>query len=174
MKICSKCKESKPGSMFHKNHKSPDGLQYKCKSCCLEDTKIWYANNRERAIQNSMRWRREHRKTANEIDSRYRQKHLCRLRARARHRYRQRTEKWLSILVGVFGKLACSRCGYDVSFVALDLHHKDRTVKTKGFNDFRKLAPTKSRIEEVKGCDLLCRNCHSLFHWDHEKFMEDI
>jgi hypothetical protein len=32
-KVCAKCKEAKPPDQFHKNHKSPDKLNYYCKKC---------------------------------------------------------------------------------------------------------------------------------------------
>lgn len=42
-KVCSKCKQALPVSMFHKNIKRPDGLQTYCKECGKE-----YAQKRKR------------------------------------------------------------------------------------------------------------------------------
>lgn len=38
MKKCTKCKEDKPFSEYHKNYKNNDGLHYHCKSCRKEET----------------------------------------------------------------------------------------------------------------------------------------
>ena len=44
-KKCSKCKIKKDLSLFHKKKSVPDGLQYVCKSCHLENNRIWRAKN---------------------------------------------------------------------------------------------------------------------------------
>ncbi len=41
MKTCSKCKEQKPLSEFHKQRKSPDGLAWYCKKCKQEQAREW-------------------------------------------------------------------------------------------------------------------------------------
>ena len=43
MKICSKCKETKPFELFTKNRSKKDGYGHHCKSCILE----YRQNNRE-------------------------------------------------------------------------------------------------------------------------------
>ena len=57
MKTCTKCKAEKPISEFHKDSRSKDELQFKCKACVSEHYKAnkevraaylaeYYANNR--------------------------------------------------------------------------------------------------------------------------------
>ena len=67
----------------------------------------------------------------------------------------------------------CQRCGFDDPCVAAyDIHHRDPQMKellgrgtnTNSINgsDLR----TWSRVvEELKSCNLLCRNCHSIVHY---------
>lgn len=47
MKLCSKCKECKDESEFHKNKRSPDGLSYWCKKCVKQNGKKCYSNSKE-------------------------------------------------------------------------------------------------------------------------------
>lgn len=60
----------------------------------------------------------------------------------------------------------CSICGYCKSLNALDLHHKDESLKSlklKKVRDWRKL--TKPEFEhELTLCELVCKNCHSEIH----------
>jgi hypothetical protein len=53
MKVCSKCKEGKSESEFHKNRSKKDGLQSRCKTCDKGDSKRrkkrWIENNRPRS-----------------------------------------------------------------------------------------------------------------------------
>lgn len=44
-KICGKCKLPKPLTEFHKNRRSKDGLQDRCKECHKQDVKAAYAQN---------------------------------------------------------------------------------------------------------------------------------
>lgn len=44
MKTCSKCKIEKDVSEFRKAIKNPDGLQYYCKDCANEATRVWNKN----------------------------------------------------------------------------------------------------------------------------------
>lgn len=57
MKKCSECQETKELTEFFKNKKSPDGLEYKCKSCKYQRTKKWYKNNLSRTIELNKKWK---------------------------------------------------------------------------------------------------------------------
>ena len=45
MKVCERCKESKPISEFHKNKSRKDGLMGMCKECNSARMKKWHAEN---------------------------------------------------------------------------------------------------------------------------------
>ena len=47
IKICSKCKESKPLSLFHKCTTNKDGYTYKCAVCSLNDMLAWRQQNKD-------------------------------------------------------------------------------------------------------------------------------
>lgn len=46
-KKCNKCGQTKPINDFYKCKSNDDGLQYRCKSCVLENSKKWRNNNRD-------------------------------------------------------------------------------------------------------------------------------
>ena len=56
-KFCPFCKETKPGSEFHKNKKLEDGLNNKCKAC----VKIYFAENKEKIKAKNNEWRERNR-----------------------------------------------------------------------------------------------------------------
>lgn len=60
-KTCSKCKNPKSFTEFHKNRHSPDGLGHYCKPCKRIDLKERYAKNPKRAIAASRAWRKANR-----------------------------------------------------------------------------------------------------------------
>lgn len=47
-KTCTKCKETKPVSEFHKRRDSKDGLVYRCKSCASAARARYREENREK------------------------------------------------------------------------------------------------------------------------------
>lgn len=51
LKTCSKCKEEKPRSEFHKNKSMEDGLQYRCKPCQKQAMAQYYKENSEKKKQ---------------------------------------------------------------------------------------------------------------------------
>ena len=46
-RLCARCGESKPLSMFHRAPRMRDGLQSWCKACASASTQAWRARNRE-------------------------------------------------------------------------------------------------------------------------------
>lgn len=47
-KTCSKCKQNKPVSEFHKDNSRPSGLRYWCKNCWNTASKAYYHNHFDR------------------------------------------------------------------------------------------------------------------------------
>lgn len=56
-KTCRKCGETKPLDEFHRNRKSRDGHQSRCKPCMIEAASEWQAKNRQQATDNQRRRR---------------------------------------------------------------------------------------------------------------------
>ena len=61
-KICNSCKEPKPFTSFTKNKASPDGLQYKCRTCDLAYQTKRRAENYEQGLEYSRTYQRNRRK----------------------------------------------------------------------------------------------------------------
>lgn len=58
---------------------------------------------------------------------------------------------------------ACAHCGYNENISALTFHHIDqKTIPLSGHN----LSSNRDELllEELKGCALLCANCHNELH----------
>lgn len=55
-KQCSKCKESKPLSEFHRYRKSRDGLQPRCKPCNRLSAARWNIANKDKHTTHSRNW----------------------------------------------------------------------------------------------------------------------
>lgn len=76
-------------------------------------------------------------------------------------------------LLEMKGVNSCQKCGYSGErFSSLDFHH--RISESKDFcmgNAFRFITTMKDKIElELNKCDVICRNCHALEHFDKKKF----
>ena len=68
-------------------------------------------------------------------------------------------KKFVQSLVGT----SCTVCGYDRTWNALELHHKDPNEKEFGVS--RMWGMSEKKIEkEVAKCVLLCSNCHREVH----------
>lgn len=82
LKRCSKCKELKPRSEFHKARKEKDGLRSRCKCCVAIDGAERYANNPEyhrdyyyAHHEEHLEYRRQWRSTHQEYIKRYRRQY---------------------------------------------------------------------------------------------------
>lgn len=58
-KKCTKCKERKSLSDFHKDNSRKDKLFPWCKSCVSKHTKAWYLKNDNKVIEYGRKWRKE-------------------------------------------------------------------------------------------------------------------
>lgn len=57
MKVCTKCKETKPFESFHKRNVSKDGRQSRCKECNNETVRKWQTDNPDKFEGN---WRKQY------------------------------------------------------------------------------------------------------------------
>lgn len=73
-----------------------------------------------------------------------------------------RRDKIIQLKIEMGGK--CCECGYDANYASLDFHHKE--PKTKLFNVNSSAQCTIQQLkEEATKCILLCRNCHTAYHF---------
>ncbi len=83
-KICSKCKQRKYLSKFHKNKRIKDGYHYYCKGCKAIHAHNNYLKHRESELRRSYLWRKTEkgkhsiRKSYIKMRSKYRKKYECR------------------------------------------------------------------------------------------------
>jgi hypothetical protein len=63
-------------------------------------------------------------------------------------------------------RAGCSRCG-ERHPACLDFHHRDPTGKEFTVADFLKRHQPRfsDLLDELKKCDILCRNCHAREHY---------
>lgn len=59
----------------------------------------------------------------------------------------------------------CKHCGFD-KLPALDIHHIDPKLKDPNFKTHRGWSWERI-LQEIKGCIILCRNCHALHHFGY-------
>lgn len=63
----------------------------------------------------------------------------------------------------------CADCGQSFPAAAMDLHHRDHTIKS--FTVGRNLDPTEQALRaEIQKCDVLCAVCHRLRHIEIKDF----
>lgn len=70
-------------------------------------------------------------------------------------------------------KLVCEECGYkNNNLASLDFHHKSENKEFLLSDVFgrRVTVSVGSILEEMDKCEVLCRNCHRLRHFDIERF----
>jgi len=77
------------------------------------------------------------------------------------------------------GTSCCKICGYNKNISSLDFHHRDTELKDFNLSRAYGFITSQSwRIErELEKCDILCKNCHAIKHFDNEKmsrFQKDI
>lgn len=71
MKLCCECLKSLPSNMFHKCVYHADGLQSKCKKCCLVYRKEYYQKYRSKALVDATNWQNRHLKKHNASSRKY-------------------------------------------------------------------------------------------------------
>ena len=92
MKTCSKCKQTKQLTEFHKRSRSSDGLQSKCKVCNKARAKKWQQNNLEKERARVKKYRENNPEKARAIDRKRHQRPENKKRKNARHRERIKTD----------------------------------------------------------------------------------
>ncbi|UYL84861.1 hypothetical protein pEaSNUABM55_00082 [Erwinia phage pEa_SNUABM_55] len=77
----------------------------------------------------------------------------------------KRMARFDELLLSVFGKIECKRCGYDKCKQAIDCHHLDGDLKEYAVGRLRTSGnKSETIINELKKCVLLCSNCHREYH----------
>jgi hypothetical protein len=96
-----------------------------------------------------------------EYNRQYYLKHKEREIAKSLRRYTERTE-WIR---NIKSQLCCTKCGEN-HIACLDFHHRNPKEKEMGIGKMLTRASRKRVLEEMKKCDVLCKNCHAKYHWE--------
>lgn len=149
-KICTACKEEKELDQFYRDKTGKYGRRARCKTCSAGFKEKYLADTKE----NRNSYMREY----------YRSNPGVRERASARRDSFFRA--WMAIIKETFGGSACSRCGYDKCWSAMDFHHKTGAEKKYLVSHLLRRKPTDERIKELDTVVLLCSNCHREVHYE--------
>lgn len=144
-KECSRCKETKPVSEFHKATKAADGLQGFCKACAKTAYDKWREDNRE-AVNERMRGIRKNWTEERRQHSREWQRDYNREKSRFK-KYGITKEQYLQMVEDQEGLCAICRKPYDWENSALYIDHCHTTGKVRG---------------------LLCRTCNKGLGYFHD------
>jgi len=88
LKQCTKCKQWKLKSEFHKNKSTKDGINRYCKLCGTEMSRKWASENPEKVHKNEKEWRLKNPERKREHRRKYREAHF--------EKVRSATRKWLA------------------------------------------------------------------------------
>jgi len=80
-------------------------------------------------------------------------------------------------LLNIRGQHKCSKCGYrGKSTASLDFHHKNKESKEITISySYKKRdlkVPSEEVLNEIKKCDVYCKNCHAIQHIDVKRFQK--
>lgn len=92
MKVCTKCKQTKAFTEFHKRSSTPCGLTSRCKVCRNASVKKWQQNNREKVKENGRKWAQTNREKVNALNRKRRKRPKYKKRRNARERERNNTD----------------------------------------------------------------------------------
>ncbi len=87
MKLCSKCKETKPYDEFHKGPRYKDGYNSYCKLCAKQALRKSRNRNREKCRAWQNRWRHENLDRARELQKNWRERNPDKIKEKSRRQY---------------------------------------------------------------------------------------
>lgn len=158
LRVCTKCGVEKQISDFYKDKRV-------CNDCEKIRKHLCYLKNRERVLEQSRQYYKEHADAVKEYKKRwYRenpdkaQKHREYLREYSKMKERERREKLFQLYDEI--KKPCAKCGENRLYL-IEFHHIDPEEKSFTISQSRNLDSVR---EEAKKCVFLCANCHKEFH----------
>jgi hypothetical protein len=89
-----------------------------------------------------------------------------------RKQHNEELKAWLRMYKS---KLSCVKCG-ESHPACLHFHHQDRAEKsfTIGSIVARSYISVRRLEEEISKCDVLCGNCHAIYHWGEMHDSDDL
>lgn len=142
IRVCTRCKESKPISDFQKDRGRKDGIKSYCKRCAVLLKREWTARNLD------------HKRA---YDIAYNKNGSLGMRTIGVSVVRENKDYITSL------KLKCDKCGYNKFPEVLQYHHKDSSLKS--FNLSNPSVRSREEIDlEISKCLCLCPTCHAEEH----------
>jgi len=162
MKICKLCQTKKPLTEFYAHKTNADGLNGKCKSCCITYTSSRYlphrkyaTRNREKRLLSRKRYRSSEKGKA--YDRKYSKSEVAK-KGRARYQRKRYTE-FRNKIAKYKLDVGCQDCGYNNRPEALDFDHLPGS--NKDFVISKIVGKSWTKIEqEIAKCEVVCANCH--------------
>lgn len=93
MKECYKCKKIKDFSEYHKDNRSKDGYQAKCKACKKEWSAKRYKKDKDRITEVNKKWRENNKEKVNNIQNRWAKNNPERIKEIREKTYEKNKEK---------------------------------------------------------------------------------
>jgi hypothetical protein len=155
MKACSKCKEEKPVSEFHRQARSVDGRHPYCKPCKagyaserhwrkrdeeLARMRAWRSQNHEYVLARAKEWYLANPERKRDAD------HLLVQEKRA--------------LIQFLKARPCADCGGSFPSICMDFDHVSG-VKLMAIGQMGRYSVARI-LEEVSKCEVVCANCHRI------------
>ena len=177
MKYCSTCKQEKDSSLFASDKRSPDGLNYQCKSCKNIRAKKYREKDIEhtRLLNNARvaRWQKAHPEIKNIYQNRYSKAHPeihKSYREAHREKYRVHHRNRYSLLLGVPGNGITEKQWKELkeSYLHTCVYCGKKTYRL----EMDHVVPiTKGGYHSIDNIVPACRNCnssknnHNLLSW---------
>ena len=131
MKTCTKCKEEKPFSEFHKNRSQKDGLSYYCKACKYEANKSSREKNKDHIREYNHKHYQENKDHYIDYNRKFRQENKDYYREYNRKYRKNQSSGVYKITNTINGKIYV---GESVSCPTRFYNHKSRLKKGKHNN----------------------------------------
>ena len=109
----------------------------------------YYQKNREKLIEASKQQQKDNPKRKAWSLEYYRNK-------------RKERKEWMATLKSSMKCLICS----EKRIACLEFHHRDPGKKEKAISAILKEWSKKRILAEIAKCDVFCKNCHAVFHWE--------
>lgn len=165
VKLCARCKESKPLSDFYINR---GGGRVRPHSYCKVCFNVLGKSRRERKynhyIEASREYYKKNRESLLKKDREKYRKNASRMRERHKELLRKRLQWYESLKT----QLSCVKCG-ESHPACLHFHHRDSKQKLGTIGAMVRSLSREQVEKEIAKCDVLCANCHAKIHWEERQ-----
>jgi len=123
----------------------------------------YYKNNKEKHRKNMKKFREANPEKKEEYCKKWKSKNKDRVREKNNEYKRKQNQKRKGFIDDYKKSCFCLKCE-ESRFYMLDFHHKDSNLKDFNLGEATKYSLNKIK-KEIEKCIMLCRNCHSEFHY---------